>query len=57
MITWKKSSRSSTNNDCVEVANSLTAVRDSKCPTVVLPVDRGQLDSFLAGAKSGRFDN
>ena len=54
---WKKSTRSGANTDCVEVANDLDAVRDSKNPTgPVLAVGRDQLVAFLANVKSGRFD-
>lgn len=30
---WRKSSRSGTATDCVEIANTLNAMRDSKNPT------------------------
>jgi hypothetical protein len=33
---WKKSSFSSSDTDCVEVANTLDAIRDSKNPQVTL---------------------
>ena len=55
---WRKSSRSSTNTNCVEVANGLDAVRDSKNPDgPVLEFDQARLGAFLAGACQGRFDN
>lgn len=57
MRKWRKSSRSSSQTNCVEVAGDLGAVRDSKHPGAVLEFDRNQLDGFLAGVKSGRFDN
>jgi hypothetical protein len=54
---WKKSTRSGANTDCVEVANSLDAVRDSKNPSgPVLSVDRAEFTAFLATVKLGRFD-
>jgi len=57
MTEWRKSSRSSTNTNCVEVANNLGAVRDSKNPDgPVLEFDQARLCAFLAGARQGRFD-
>lgn len=57
-VRWKKSSRSGANTNCVEVANHLDAVRDSKNPTgPVLAVGQVQLTAFLASVKSGRFDS
>lgn len=36
---WRKSSFSAQQTDCVEVAGSLAAVRDTKNPNVMLTVD------------------
>jgi hypothetical protein len=48
---WRKSSRSGTGGNCVELAATLDRVRDSKNPTgPTLQVD---LTAFLADAKSG----
>ncbi|MDQ3790753.1 MAG: DUF397 domain-containing protein [Actinomycetota bacterium] len=47
-MTWRKSRRSGSGGDCVEVRGDLRAVRDSKSPTAVLPVSRGALRSLLA---------
>ncbi|MCS7476513.1 DUF397 domain-containing protein [Umezawaea endophytica] len=56
-VTWRKSTSSGANTSCVEVANSLDAVRDSKNPSgPVLSVDRAEFTAFLADVKSGRFD-
>lgn len=56
-VRWRKSSRSGANTDCVEVANSLDAVRDSKNQAgPVLKFDQGQLTAFVAGAKAGAFN-
>lgn len=47
--TWRKSSLSG-NQDCVEVASHLHAVRDSKQPSASLHVDvRRLLDKVRAG--------
>jgi hypothetical protein len=56
---WRKSTASTGNGNCVEVAlmKSVVAVRDTKDrsgPALVLPA--GQWQSFLDGAKSGEFD-
>lgn len=56
---WRKSTASSGNGNCVEVAlmESLVAVRDTKDrggPALVLPA--GGWRTFIAGAKSGEFD-
>jgi hypothetical protein len=54
MTTWHKSSYSGAgSNDCVEVANTLDRLRDSKNPTgPVLSVDLGGL---LTAVKAGRW--
>lgn len=55
---WKKSTRSSGNGQCVEVADldAAVALRDSKDPTgPALLFDRAGWTSFLAGAKGGQF--
>jgi hypothetical protein len=49
---WRKSSFSDTGNGCVEVARTLTAVRDSKDPEgQKLSAD---VRSLVADVKSGR---
>jgi hypothetical protein len=48
---WRKSSRSGTGTNCVELAATLDRVRDSKNPTgPTLQVD---LTAFLTDVKSG----
>jgi hypothetical protein len=52
MTSWKKSSRSGSNTACVEVADHLGAVRDSKNPRVVLGVSPDRLRAFVRALKS-----
>jgi predicted nucleotidyltransferase len=47
-MTWRKSSRSGSGGDCVEVRGDLEAVRDSKAPGVVMPVSRDAVNRFIA---------
>jgi hypothetical protein len=46
-IRWKKSTRSAGANNCVEVAHTLDAVRDSKNPSVILPVTPAAVAALL----------
>lgn len=52
-MTWRKSSFSGSNGgDCVEVANTLSALRDSKNPSG--PVLTGRVDLLVASVKKPR---
>jgi hypothetical protein len=52
---WRKSSRSNDTATCVEVCNTLDAVRDSKDPSgTVLSV--GGLSPLVWEIKAGRYD-
>ncbi|MGW4114841.1 DUF397 domain-containing protein [Actinosynnema sp. NPDC004786] len=52
---WRKASASSDNGQCVEVAHTGDAVRDSKNATgPVLEVPRASLGALLAAVKDGR---
>lgn len=53
-MSWRKSSFSAVQTDCVEVADTLTAVRDSKNPTVELHVP---LVSLLASIRRDKIDS
>lgn len=56
---WHKSSRSSGNGNCVEVADlgDAVAVRDTKDRSgPVLVFTPAEWDAFVAGAKGGEFD-
>ncbi|MCS7480003.1 DUF397 domain-containing protein [Umezawaea endophytica] len=57
--TWRKSSRSGGDNgQCVELAHSGQAIRDSKNPSGhALRFDQRTAVRFLAAVKNGRFDH
>ncbi|WP_184928124.1 DUF397 domain-containing protein [Saccharothrix ecbatanensis] len=50
-VRWKKSSRS-LSSDCVEVANHLGALRDSKNPEAALEVSPARLRAFVDALKT-----
>jgi hypothetical protein len=52
--TWRKSTRSGSNSNCVELAGTLDALRDSK--NADGPILRVDLSDFLADVKAGRYD-
>jgi hypothetical protein len=51
-MTWRKSSRSGSGGNCVEIRNDLHAVRDSKTPAAVLPVSRGAMNHLVAALRT-----
>ncbi len=57
---WRKSSRSGSGNECVEVAqlaDGARAIRDSKHPTgPALRFTSAEWATFTAGVRSGQFD-
>jgi hypothetical protein len=57
---WRKSKRSGSSGNCVEVADNLpgaVAVRDSKDPAgPALIFTPAEWDAFIGGAKDGEFD-
>jgi len=56
MTTWRKSSKSSSNTNCVEIAGGLDAIRDSKNREgSVLKISSIGLQVFLTGIKQDRF--
>lgn len=59
-LVWRKSGRSGSNGDCVEVAlaGDVTLVRDSKDPGGGrVRVRSARWRSFLHGVKTGRYDS
>lgn len=50
-MTWRKSSRSET-AECVEVRGDLTALRDSKNPEVVMPIESTALARLTTFART-----
>ncbi|GAA1339881.1 DUF397 domain-containing protein [Saccharothrix algeriensis] len=58
MTRWRKSSRSTNTNSCVEVARDLAAVRDSKNPDGARLGFRGPraVAALVAAVRRGRFD-
>ncbi|HEX3780306.1 MAG TPA: DUF397 domain-containing protein [Pseudonocardiaceae bacterium] len=53
-LRWRKSSRSNTQTNCVELAHTLDLVRDSKNPSG--PMLRVNLAALVAAAKNGKLD-
>lgn len=57
---WQKSSRSSPQPDCVELAevDGVIGVRDSKVPNrAILQFSKSELAAFIAAVKDGEFDH
>lgn len=46
-MTWRKSSHSAADGNCVEIRADLQALRDSKSPKAIMPVTRAALRSLI----------
>ncbi|MDH6706420.1 type II secretory pathway component PulL [Kitasatospora sp. MAA19] len=58
-LNWQKSSFSSDQANCVEIASvgELVYIRESDDPAHVVTTTRTKLDAWLRGAKAGEFDH
>lgn len=54
-LRWRKSSRSGSTSDCVEVGHTRNRVRDSKHKAVELVVGQAGWSAFLATTKNDGF--
>lgn len=52
---WRKSTRSGSESNCVEIAGTLDRVRDSKNAAVVMMVGQDGWSAFLTATKAGEF--
>jgi hypothetical protein len=50
---WRKASRSGNEGNCVEIASTLSALRDSKQPAVMLA---GDVNALVKAVNRGEFD-
>ena len=55
LLRWRKSTRSGSESNCVEVPHTRDRVRDSKNDAVELMVGQAGWSAFLATAKTGGF--
>ena len=53
-MTWRKSSRSGSGGNCLEVRGDLEALRDSKSPTALLPVSRTAMSRLVSALSESR---
>jgi hypothetical protein len=53
ILRWRKSTRSDAGKDCVEVAHTRSALRDSK-NGVILLANPAAFGAFMDGVKTGR---
>jgi len=54
---WRKSTRSGSQSDCVEVHGDLDRLQDSKNKGVVLVVGQQGWAAFLTATKNGKLDH
>ncbi|MGW2867928.1 DUF397 domain-containing protein [Kitasatospora sp. NPDC001225] len=57
-LNWQKSSFSSDQANCVEIASAgeLVYLRESDNPTTIVTTTRPKLHAWIHGAKAGEFD-
>ena len=53
-MTWRKSSHSDTDGNCVEIRADLQALRDSKSPMAIMPITRAAMARLVSQAKDLR---
>ncbi|MFE6050899.1 DUF397 domain-containing protein [Kitasatospora sp. NPDC056446] len=58
-LNWQKSSFSSDQANCVEIASTgeLVHIRESDDPDTVVTTTRTKLHAWIRGAKAGEFDH
>ncbi|MEU2394361.1 DUF397 domain-containing protein [Streptomyces sp. NPDC007369] len=58
-ITWRKSSKSADQGNCLEVAvqDGEVLIRESDDPGVIIRTSRAKLRAFIDGAAAGEFDD
>ncbi|MBD0670167.1 DUF397 domain-containing protein [Streptomyces sp. CBMA156] len=58
-LNWQKSSFSSDQANCVEIASAgeLVYIRESDDPTTVVTTTHAKLHAWIRGAKAGEFDH
>ncbi|NYI05695.1 DUF397 domain-containing protein [Allostreptomyces psammosilenae] len=59
-IRWRKSSFSSSEDNCIEVAVSqdgMIAIRESDDPSTIITTTPAKLAAFIQGVKAGEFDD
>ncbi|MER7669343.1 DUF397 domain-containing protein [Kitasatospora sp. NPDC096128] len=58
-LNWQKSSFSSDQANCVEIASAgeLVYIRESDDPATVVTTTRAKLHAWINGAKAGEFDH
>jgi hypothetical protein len=54
-LRWRKSARSGSESNCVEIPHTFDRVRDSKNDAVELMVSQAGWSAFMAAAKSDGF--
>ena len=53
-MNWRKSSHSEADGNCVEVRGDLAALRDSKAPNAILPMNRAAMSHLVSTLRTKR---